>query len=158
MSRRRRGNLEPNNGPGYVRLWRGLIEHLPHFAENPTALIVYNWALLTRDHRDGTFLADFRDISNQTGLSQSRIKRSISWLRHGRGCDHCPKCADLGTEEHPSYIELVKAAVGHRPAVYRIRKDDSGRQKLPHFRFYFKTYHFADEGHTQHDRKSPQTE
>lgn len=115
-------------GPGYVRLWRGLTEHLPHFADNPQALVIYNWALLTRDHRTGRFIGDRRDISNQTGLSQWQIKRAIAWLVHGRGCP-CAACLELGPEARPSYIELVRGASRGSPPVYYIRKDDSGRLK-----------------------------
>lgn len=115
-------------GPGYVRLWRGLTAHLRHFAENPQALVVYNWALLTRDHKTGRFVADRRDISNATGLSQWQVKRTIAWLVHGRGC-LCQPCSRLSAEARPSYLLLKKAASRGSPPVYYIRKDDSGRVK-----------------------------
>ncbi len=125
---RRKHKPEDAKGPGYVRLWRGLIDHLPYFAEHPVALVVFNWALLTRDHRTGLFVADFRDMSNQTALSQHKIKRAIAWLRHGRGCGHCQHCLELPIDHHPSYIKLTKRAAGQRSALYQIRRDDSGRQ------------------------------
>jgi hypothetical protein len=90
--------------------------------------VIYNWALLTRDHRTGTFIADRRDISNQTGLSQWQVKRALSWLVHGRGCD-CLRCSNLGRDHHPSYLKLEHGASRASPPVYYIRKDDSQRRR-----------------------------
>lgn len=109
---------------GFVKLRRGLLEHLPIFAGNLPALLVFVWAMLTRDHRTGEFSCDRRDIANQTGLSQWQVKRALDWLQHGRGCS-CKACADLSPWDRPQYLRIVRPAARSRPPRYLILRDPS---------------------------------
>lgn len=116
------------HGHGHVRFRRGFREHLPYFAANPWALNVWNWALLSRDHRSGRFVADRREIAHATGLPEWRVKRSVAFLSHGQGCA-CGACERLPAGHRPAYIRLVRGPFRGSAPVYEILRDDSQRAR-----------------------------
>ena len=100
-------------GPGSIPLRRGFLDHLPRF--NDDALKVYIALIIKSDWISGEVSGDRRQISEDTGLPEWKVKRAVSWLRNG-------------SATHPVYIETVVPPGRSKPPTYRILKHEGERK------------------------------
>lgn len=94
----------------YVKLRVGLLDHLPEFAEQPDALLVYVWCLLQAPMSGpeaGCVRIQQRHLSHDLGWDRARVSRALRWLQ-------------MHPSIHHPMLVLVEKGAKNRPGRYAI--------------------------------------